>query len=151
MGNTEDKNDIKKSTSKKENKSKEKKGEKFNDDEVDKFNIMVKRNKSSGKPWYYGLEGNWWWGITEEDARTKIKDAQKAFENILKTPTVSSSKKKEHNIDVKKGQEKGQLQESVIIAQTKENIQKIENVAENISDTSKIDTNKEDIQKMDND
>ena len=43
---------------------------------VDKFNVLVQDNKSSGKPWYYGLEGNWWWGMTEDAVRMKIESGQ---------------------------------------------------------------------------
>ena len=43
---------------------------------TDEFNVLVQDNKSSGKPWYYGLEGNWWWGMTEDAVRMKIESEQ---------------------------------------------------------------------------
>jgi len=47
-----------------------------NKKEADKFNRLVMKNKTSGKYWYYGLEGRWWWGMTEEQARQKIESVQ---------------------------------------------------------------------------
>lgn len=48
---------------------------------IDEFNVLIGDNKSSGRPWYYGLEGRWWWGMTEDDARIKIEsDMQIAFQ-----------------------------------------------------------------------
>ncbi len=43
---------------------------------IDEFNMLIGDNKSSGRPWYYGLEGRWWWGMTEDDARIKIESDQ---------------------------------------------------------------------------
>ena len=36
---------------------------------IDTFNVLVQNNKISGRNWYEGLEGDWWRGISEEEAR----------------------------------------------------------------------------------
>ena len=43
---------------------------------INEFNVLVQDNKSSGRSWYHGLEGNWWWGMTEEGVRIKIESEQ---------------------------------------------------------------------------
>jgi hypothetical protein len=38
-----------------------------------KLNNYIKNNKRNGKPWYFGLEGKWWWGLNEEQFLEKAK------------------------------------------------------------------------------
>jgi hypothetical protein len=61
----------------KDDKSKEKKGDKHRTKNLDdkpkirtigEFKKFVDTNKSSGRNWYHGLDGKWWWGMLEEDA-----------------------------------------------------------------------------------
>lgn len=53
---------------------------------ADKFNVFVENNKDSGKSWYEGLKGDWWWGMTEEEARMRLTEVEKAFE---KSPKIA--------------------------------------------------------------
>lgn len=39
---------------------------------AERFDRLVKNNKANRRPWYYGLEGTWWWGSTEKDVRKKL-------------------------------------------------------------------------------
>lgn len=73
---------------------------------VEKFNILVDNNKASGRSWYYGLEGTWWWGMTEEDVRRKIlegKDMTYAHPNVaiaiphLKPKIISQPTQQPHS------------------------------------------------------
>ncbi len=41
--------------------------------DLNKFDKLIYNNKSSGLPWYYGLEGTWWFGMTEEQIRYAYK------------------------------------------------------------------------------
>lgn len=50
----------KKDRSKKENKYKIK--------NLEEFKQFINRNKAHDRNWYYGLEGKWWWGMTEKEA-----------------------------------------------------------------------------------
>src|SRR3989304_6060833 len=43
---------------------------------IDEFNISVQDNKVSGRPWHHRLEGNWWQGMSEKEARTIIESGQ---------------------------------------------------------------------------
>ncbi len=69
---------------------------------VDKFNFLVKNNKSSGKPWYYGLEGDWWWGMTEDEARIRLKDVERVFEKGSQIAIVSIIRNEERNGNLKR-------------------------------------------------
>ena len=50
--------------------------DKSSNDDLEKFDQLVRRNKDSGKDWYHGLSGNWWWGMSEDEARIKIISEQ---------------------------------------------------------------------------
>ena len=50
--------------------------DKSNSEDLDKFNQLVKKNKDSGKDWYHGLYGKWWWGMSEYETRKKIESGQ---------------------------------------------------------------------------
>src|SRR3972149_29842 len=69
---------------------------------VDKFNFLVRNNKSSGKPWYYGLEGDWWWGMTENEARIRLKDIERVFEKGSQIAIVSIIRNEERNGNLKR-------------------------------------------------
>lgn len=129
------KNKEEKSKKNKDNKLK-KKEEKYGDNETGRFNLLVKKNKASNRPWYYGLDGNWWWGITEEEARIRIVNAQKAFDNSLKMPIGHITKKKDSG------------SEQMVVAPTKEDIKKQDETAEDISEIPKVEIKKEDIKKQ---
>jgi len=47
---------------------KKKKEDKHGIRNLSDFKRFVNRNKSSGKNWYHGLDGKWWWGMSEDDA-----------------------------------------------------------------------------------
>jgi hypothetical protein len=64
---------------------------------IDKFNLLVKNNKDSGKSWYERLKGNWWWGMTEEEARMRLTEVEKAFEKNPKIAIASIIRNEEHN------------------------------------------------------
>lgn len=53
---------------KKDDKSKRKKDDKRKISNIREFKEFVNRNKASDKNWYHGLDGKWWWGMSEEDA-----------------------------------------------------------------------------------
>jgi len=33
------------------------------------FKNKLKTNSINNKPWYHGLEGEWWWGMNEENIK----------------------------------------------------------------------------------
>jgi len=37
------------------------------------WEYYTKNNKTNNKPWYFGLEGNWWWGMTEEQFLEEVE------------------------------------------------------------------------------
>ncbi len=53
---------------KRNSRSRRRKDDKYKIRTLREFKQFVKDNKSSGKNWYYGLDGKWWWGMSEEDA-----------------------------------------------------------------------------------
>ena len=62
---------------KKDDKSKVKKDDKHKTKDLDEkpkirnlgeFKKFVSMNKASGNNWYHGLDGKWWWGMSEDDA-----------------------------------------------------------------------------------
>lgn len=59
---------------------------------IDEFNVSVQDNKISGRPWYHGLEGNWWQGMSETEARTMVKSGQD-LENLQKIEDSQGSQK----------------------------------------------------------
>lgn len=38
---------------------------------------LIDTNKLSNRPWFFGLSGTWWWGLTEEDVRSKLEEIEK--------------------------------------------------------------------------
>lgn len=48
---------------------------------TDEFNVLVQDNKVSKRPWHHGLEGNWWQGMSEDEARS-IVDSGQDLENF---------------------------------------------------------------------
>lgn len=40
--------------------------------DIGSFNKLVNENKNSNRPWYFGLDGSWWYGMGEDDVRKKI-------------------------------------------------------------------------------
>lgn len=53
---------------KKDDKSKKKRGDEHKIRNIYEFKGFVNKNKASGKNWYHGLDGKWWWGMSEDDA-----------------------------------------------------------------------------------
>jgi hypothetical protein len=47
-----------------------------NNNELEKFDQMVKKNMDIGEHWYHGLNGKWWWGLPEQEVRSKIASGQ---------------------------------------------------------------------------
>lgn len=66
-------------------------------DKIDKFNLLMENNKTSGKPWYEGLRGDWWWGMTEEEARVRLTEVEKAFEKNQKIAIASMVRNEERS------------------------------------------------------
>ncbi len=64
--------EIDKSNNEEIDKSNNEEIDKSNNEEIDKFDQLVKKNKDSGRDWYHGLDGKWWWGMSEDEARKKI-------------------------------------------------------------------------------
>ncbi len=58
---------------------------------IDRFNVLVQDNKISGNPWYYRLKGDWWQGMSEEEARVMIESGQS-----LDTQAIKDSQKSEN-------------------------------------------------------
>ena len=79
------------SKTKTENVLKVSKNDDPDDNELDKFDKLVKKNKISGKPRYFGLEGKWWWGMTERESRKHIESEQ-----------IHKDRKKEEKSEIKK-------------------------------------------------
>jgi hypothetical protein len=69
---------------------------------IDKFNILVKSNKDSGELWSKGLKGDWWWGMTEEEARVRLTEVEKAFEKTPKIAIACIVRNEERNGHLKK-------------------------------------------------
>lgn len=69
---------------------------------VDKFNVLVEDNKDSGKSWCEGLTGDWWWGMTEEEARMRLTEVEKAFEKNQKIAIACIVRNEERNGYLKK-------------------------------------------------
>jgi glycosyltransferase involved in cell wall biosynthesis len=44
--------------------------------EIDEFNVIVQDNKVFGRSWHHGMKSTWWQGMSEDEARTKIKSNQ---------------------------------------------------------------------------
>ena len=71
-------------------------------DKIDKFNLLVENNKASGEPWYEGLKGSWWWGMTEEESRTRLTEVEKAFDKNSKIVIASIIRNEERNGNLKR-------------------------------------------------
>lgn len=69
--------------------------------EIDKFNMLVEKNKASGKDWFHGLEGDWWWGMSEDEARRKIMEVEQAFKSGQKIAIASIIRNEESNGNLK--------------------------------------------------
>ena len=54
---------------------------------VDRFDQLVKDNKVAGKSWYRGLEGKWWWGMSENDVRTRLVEVEQILGSIQSAGT----------------------------------------------------------------
>jgi hypothetical protein len=39
---------------------------------------LIEYNKLSGRQWFFGLQGTWWWEMTEEDVIKKLEDVEKS-------------------------------------------------------------------------
>ena len=61
------------SDKRKDDRSKKKKGDKHKITNLREFKKFVKINNDSMKNWYDGLDGKWWWGMSEEDAISHIE------------------------------------------------------------------------------
>lgn len=40
--------------------------------DLDKFNVLASNNRINNRPWFQGLGGQWWWGLTEAQARKQL-------------------------------------------------------------------------------
>ncbi len=40
--------------------------------DIGSFNNLVNENKKRNRPWYFGLDGSWWYGLDENETRKKI-------------------------------------------------------------------------------
>lgn len=69
---------------------------------IDRFNILIEDNKVSNKPWYYGLEGDWWWGMTEDQARARLIEVEQAFEKNSKIAIASIVRNEASNGSLKR-------------------------------------------------
>ena len=38
------------------------------------FKNKLETNNTENKPWYFGIEGKWWWGMNEEQFLERVKD-----------------------------------------------------------------------------
>jgi hypothetical protein len=64
---------------------------------VDRFNQLVKDNKAAGKSWYRGLEGKWWWGMSENDVRTRLVEVEQILGSIQSAGTNANVVATEEN------------------------------------------------------
>ena len=87
-------NKDEKSKSNKDEKSKLKEKREFGKGKVESFDQLVKENKASGKDWYRGLEGKWWWGMTEENVRARLVEVEQILGKI-KGPSINKEDKSE--------------------------------------------------------
>lgn len=39
---------------------------------------LIESNKFSNRPWFFGLQGTWWWELTEEEVRIKLEEIEKS-------------------------------------------------------------------------
>lgn len=69
---------------------------------IDRFNLLVEDNKTSERPWYYGLEGDWWWGMTEEQARARLANVENAFQKNSRIAIASIVRNEERNGNLKR-------------------------------------------------
>jgi len=88
---------FEKSTSSDKHSKKKKKKLIISISRTDKFNVLVEDNKDSGKSWYEGLKGDWWCGMTEEEARMRLTEVEKAFEKSQKIAITCIVRNEERN------------------------------------------------------
>ena len=73
----------------------------FGKGKVESFDQLVNENKARGKSWYNGLDGKWWWGMTEENVRARLVEVEKILGKIKNT-NISKEGKHETNTDISK-------------------------------------------------
>lgn len=78
---------------------------------IDAFNVSVQDNKVSGRPWHHRLEGSWWQGMSETEARTIIESGK--FQNIQQDERQS-----EQEIENIHGMEDSQKIEDILIPES---------------------------------
>ena len=62
---------------------------------LSEFDQMVNSNKKSGRNWYHGLEGKWWWGKSEKHVRrhiAKLEEESREKVAILEEERMSVNK-----------------------------------------------------------
>lgn len=92
----------KKSHSKKEHSKRKKRDIIRSVNKIDRFNLLVENNKESDRPWYYGLDGDWWWGMTEDQARTRLVEIDQVFEKNSRIAIASIVRNEESNGNLKR-------------------------------------------------
>lgn len=82
---------------------------------IENFNRLVHNNKASGRPWYHGLEGTWWWGKTEEYIREIYKgmtDMTYSHPNAaFAVPHIQPKMISQQNIVAQSSQQDDEIQE----------------------------------------
>ena len=73
----------------------------FGKGKVESFDQLVNENKARGKSWYNGLDGKWWWGMTEENVRARLVEVEKILGKIKNT-NISKEGKHETNTNISK-------------------------------------------------
>ena len=64
----------------------------FGKGKVERFDKLVKENRDSGRNWYHGLEGKWWWGMEEDDVRTRLIEVEQILGQIKYTDEAKENK-----------------------------------------------------------
>ncbi len=70
--------------------------DKSDNNDLGKFDQIIKKNKDSGKDWYHELGGTWWWGMSEDEARKKIESGQ-GLDELFQVLDESDNIHKESN------------------------------------------------------
>ena len=85
---------------------------------ADEFNVLVQDNKVSKRPWNHGLGGNWWQGMSENEAREMVESGQvlKNFEIVKSKPDIENEEDTEEieKIDDSQKTEEAPIPESQI-------------------------------------
>lgn len=79
------------------------------------FDQTVNNNKTSGKNWYHGLEGNWWWGMSEKHAR---RHTVKSEEKIIKREEKARKKEEKAREEVVRLEEERIFANKIVLAST---------------------------------